>query len=141
MEALGLEEAAAQFDDKFVAMKKIIDETGQRGKNAWKEGLRIAGVEEEEEEEREEEEEEEKEEEREKEKEGERTGSGQTNGTYDDANGPEDAEYSNQATDKQHGKGTYDEDQANLIFELVESEAKNHATVLYILKAMEKLLF
>jgi len=140
-----LEEAAAQFDDKFVAMKTIIDETGQRAKNAWKEGLRIAGVEEEEEEEREEEEEEEeeeaKEEEREKEKEGERTGSGQTNGTYDDVNGPEDAEYSNQATDKRHGKGTYDEDQANLIFELVESEAKNHATVLYILKAMEKLLF
>jgi len=122
MEALGLEEAAAKFDEEFEATRKIIEEVGEKGKMEWKEALRMAGIEEEEylmEEERE--------------------------GNFEEDDNQREEEG---CVDKMRKMVAKDDEalcnrpsKGKLLLECIEAEARNHATILHILRAVEKLMF
>lgn len=131
MEALGLEEAAAKFDDKFEAMRRYIDEAGEKGMNAWREALRMAGVEEEEEVVEEQEEEQEEDSDHEE----------KANEADDyEEEGMKDRINEEEANDENDKDRSDESPQQRLMLEVIEVEARNHATILYILKAIEKLM-
>ena len=107
-----MEEAAAKFDDKFKAMQRIVEEVGgEMGKEAWRKALSLMGVEEEIEEEEEEEE-----------------------GTEEEMK-----QIERKMIIEKNGEEEKEVLLREKLMELIEAEARNHATILYILKAVEKL--
>lgn len=111
MEALGMEEAAEMIDRKVATMKKIVEAEGARRR--WMRVLREMGIEEEEEIEEEEMDVEEEMDEKE---------------DVDSVSSEEARCYSSTP-------------QEELVMRMIELEAINHATILHILRAVEKLIY
>jgi len=145
LEALGLEAVAEKFDDEFGAMRKLVDEVGEKGKYVWTEALRLAGVEEEEVEEGEEGEEKEGEEE-EKEEVNKEADRNEIRNERADDRLREETEGKVYVITGKEANDENDSDQSEessrkWALELIEIEARNHATILYILKAVEKFMY
>jgi len=111
MEALGMEEAAEMIDRKVATMKKIVEAEGARRR--WMRVLREMGIEEDEEMEEEEMDVEEEMDEKE---------------DVDSVSSEEARCYSSTP-------------QEELVMRMIELEARNHATILHILRAVEKLIY